>query len=43
MLGNLRDLNWPECAEKTFSAPQALLLSLQGGLARWLAGRFSNT
>lgn len=35
MLGNLRDLNWPECAEKTFSAPQALLLSLQGG---WLAG-----
>lgn len=29
MLGNLRDLNWPECAKNTFFPPQALLLSFQ--------------
>lgn len=29
MLGNLRDLNWPERAKNTFFPPQALLLSFQ--------------
>lgn len=29
MLGNLRNLNWPERAKNTFFPPQALLVSFQ--------------
>lgn len=36
VLGNLRDLNWPERAKNTFFPPQALLLSFQYiWLAQW--------